>query len=87
MSKNNHVPARKAMDDTRGRFHILTNIPAATESMKGGIYRIDNEEQYHAQSIPKHSEASLATANGNANITAIVSAIQVMITLRPSMTT
>lgn len=35
--------------------------------------------------IPEHSEASVATANGNANITAIVTAIQVMITLRLSI--
>lgn len=34
--------------------------------------------------IPEHSEASRATANGNANITTIVMAIQIMIILRLS---
>lgn len=38
-------------------------------------------KQYHTQSLPEHSDANPATANGNANITATVTAIQVMITL------
>ena len=36
--------------------------------------------------IPEYSDASLATANGNTNITATVTAIHIMIILRPSMT-
>ena len=41
---------------------------------------IKNNIRHNA--IPEHSEASLATANGNANITTTLTEIQVMIILR-----
>lgn len=87
MSKNSHVPARKAMDDTKGRFHIRRiSLPHRNPSMAEYIgLTMKNNIMHNA--IPEHSEASRATANGNTNITATVTAIQIMITLRPSMTT
>lgn len=87
MSKNSHVPARKATDDTKGRFHIRRiSLPQRNPNMVEYIgLTMKNNIMHNA--IPEHSEASFATANGNTNITATVTAIQFMITLRPSMTT
>ncbi len=87
MSKNSHVPARKAIDDTKGRFHIrCISLPQRNPSMAEYIgLTMKNNIMHNA--IPEHSEASLATANGNANITATVTAIQVMIILRLSIKT
>lgn len=85
MSKNSHVPARKAMDDTKGRFHIRRiSLPQRISSIAEYIgLTMKNNIMHNA--IPEHSEASLATANGNANITAIVMAIHIMIILRLSI--
>ena len=75
MSKNSHVPARKAMDDTKGRFHIrFISLPQRDPSMAEYIgFTMKNNIMHNA--IPEHSDASLATANGNTNITAIVTVI------------
>ncbi len=85
MSKKSHVPARKAMDDTKGRFHIRRiSLPQRNPSMAEYIgFTMKNNIMHNA--IPEHSDASLATANGNTNITATVTAIHVMITLRRSI--
>lgn len=81
MSKNSHVPARKAMDDTKGRSHIRRiSLPQWNPRMAEYIgLTMKNNIMHNA--IPEHYEASLATANGNANITAIDTASQVIITL------
>lgn len=85
MSKNSHVPARKAMDDIKGRFHIRRiSLPQRNPSMAEYIgFTMKNNIMHNA--IPEHSEASPPTANGNTNITAKVTAFQVMITLRLAM--
>ena len=85
MLKNSHVPARNAMDDTKGRFHIRRiSLPQRNPSIAEYIgLTMKNNIMHNA--IPEHSDASLATANGNANITATVTAIQVVITLRLSI--
>lgn len=85
MSKNSHVPVRKAMDATKGRFHIRRIfLPQRNPSMAEYIGLTMRNNIMHS-AIPEHSDASLATANGNANITATVTVIQVMITLQPSI--
>jgi hypothetical protein len=68
MSKNSHVPARKAMDDTKGRLHIRRiSLPQRNPSMAEYIgLTMKNNIMHNA--IPEHSEASFATANGNAII-------------------
>lgn len=68
MSKNIQVPARKAIDDTKGRFHIRRiYLPQRNPSMAEYIgFTMKNNIIHNA--IPEHSDASLATANGNAII-------------------
>ncbi len=85
MSKNSHVPARKAIDATKGRFHIRRiSLPQRNPSIAEytGL-TMKNNIMHNA--IPEHSEANLATTNGNANITATVAVIHVMIILRLSI--
>ncbi len=85
MSKNSHVPARNAIDDTKGRLHIFRIfLPQRNPSMAEYIGLIMKNNIMH-NAIPEHPDANPATANGSANITAIVTAIQVMITLRLSI--
>lgn len=68
MSKNIQVPARKAIDDTKGKFHILRIfLPQRNPSMAEYIgLTMKNNIMHNA--IPEHSDASLATVNGNAII-------------------
>mgnify|MGYP006909772267 CR=1 FL=1 len=70
------------MEETKGRFHILfVSFPQRTPSIReyAGL-TMKNNSMHNA--IPEHSGANLATANGNANITAIVTAIHIIISLR-----
>ena len=86
MSKNSHVPARKAIDDTKGKFHILCiSLLQRNPSMAEYIGLTMKNNIMH-KAIPEHSKANRATTNGNANITATVTTIHVMIILRLSMT-
>ncbi len=79
MSKNSHVPARNAIDDTKGRFHICRIfLPQRNPSMAEYIgLTIKNNIMHNA--IPEHSDANPATAKGSTNITVTVTAIQTVI--------
>ena len=72
MSKNSHVPARKAIEDTNGRFHIRRMfLPQLNPSIAEQIGLMMENSIMH-NTIPKHSVANRATANGNMNITVTV---------------
>lgn len=85
MSKKIHVPARNAMEETKGRLHILfASFPQRAPSISeyAGL-TMKNNSMHNA--IPEHPGANLTTANGNANITATVTAIHIIISLRISI--